>query len=87
MQSEGWWCGNPSGRRPNFIGRQHLTFDKGGKFSADVKAYRHIQMLALRKVSGIVRFWRGWCEARSVKYFNALAFNNNRLIDRVRPHL
>ena len=25
--------GNPSGRRPNFFGRQHLTFDKGGKFS------------------------------------------------------
>ena len=23
-------CCNPSGRRPNFIGRQHLTFDKGG---------------------------------------------------------
>ena len=28
------WCGNPSGRRPNFFVRQHLTFDKGGKFSA-----------------------------------------------------
>ena len=26
--------GNPSGSRPNFFGRQHLTFDKGGKFSA-----------------------------------------------------
>ena len=25
---------NPSGSRPNFFGRQHLTFDKGGKFSA-----------------------------------------------------
>ena len=25
------WCGNPSGSRPNFFGRQHLTFDKGGK--------------------------------------------------------
>ena len=24
---------NPSGSRPNFFGRQHLTFDKGGKFS------------------------------------------------------
>ena len=24
-------CGNPSGSRPNFFGRQHLTFDKGGK--------------------------------------------------------
>ena len=34
VRGEGWWCGNPSGRRPNFIGRQQLTFDKGGKFSA-----------------------------------------------------
>ena len=25
------WCGNPSGSRPNFFGRQHLTFDKGGE--------------------------------------------------------
>ena len=23
--------GNPSGSRPNFFGRQHLTFNKGGK--------------------------------------------------------
>ena len=36
-------CGNPSGSRPNFFGRQHLTFDKGGKFSAR---------------RGIVRFWK-----------------------------
>ena len=38
---------NPSGSRPNFFGRQHLTFDKGGKFSAK---------------RGIVRFWKGWTE-------------------------
>ena len=25
------WRNNPSGSRPNFFGRQHLTFDKGGK--------------------------------------------------------
>ena len=25
------WCSNPSGSRPNSFGRQHLTFDKGGK--------------------------------------------------------
>ena len=41
--------GNPSGRRPNFFVRQHLTFDKGGKFSAR---------------RGIVRFWEGWCGAK-----------------------
>ncbi len=28
---EGWWSNNPSGSRPNFFGRQHLTFNKGGK--------------------------------------------------------
>ena len=38
---------NPSGSRPNFFGRQHLTFDKGGKCDS---AFR-----------GIVRFWEGWC--------------------------
>ena len=37
VRGEGWmwfwkgWCGNPSGSRPNFFGRQHLTFDKGGE--------------------------------------------------------
>ena len=41
---------NPSGSRPNFFGRQHLTFDKGGKGDS---AFR-----------GIVRFWEGWCGAR-----------------------
>ena len=25
------WFDNPSGSRPNFFRRQHLTFDKGGK--------------------------------------------------------
>ena len=30
VRGEGW-CGNPSGSRTNFFGRQHLTFDKGGK--------------------------------------------------------
>ena len=28
---KGWWSDNPSGSRTNFFGRQHLTFDKGGK--------------------------------------------------------
>ena len=30
MRREGLLC-NPSGSRPNFFGRQHLTFNKGGK--------------------------------------------------------
>ena len=41
---------NPSGSRPNFFGRQHLTFDKGGKCGGAKQ--------------GIVRFWEGWCGAR-----------------------
>ena len=44
------WCGNPSGSRPNSFGRQHLTFDKGGKCVGDFR--------------GIVRFWKGWRGAR-----------------------
>ena len=39
---------NPSGSRPNFFGRQHLTFDKGGKGDSAKQ--------------GIVRFWMGWGE-------------------------
>ena len=35
---------NPSGSRPNFFGRQHLTFDKGGKGVGDFR--------------GIVRFFK-----------------------------
>ena len=35
---------NPSGSRPNFFGRQHLTFDKGGKCGGAKQ--------------GIVRFWK-----------------------------
>ena len=46
------WCDNPSGSRPNSFGRQHLTFDKGGKFSAR---------------QGIVRFWKGWSERKVLK--------------------
>ena len=33
---------------------------KSGWDSADVKAYKCIKMIALRKASGIVRFWEGW---------------------------
>ena len=41
---EGWWSDNPSGSRPNFFGRQHLTFNKGGKCGGAKQ--------------GIVRFWK-----------------------------
>ena len=39
---KGWWsgngwCDNPSGSRPNFFGRQHLTFDKGRAWMPEVE--------------------------------------------------
>ena len=40
------WRNNPSGSRPNFFGRQNLTFDKGGKCDSVFR--------------GIVRFWKVW---------------------------
>ena len=52
MRSDGR-CGNPSGSRPNFLGRQHLTFDKGGKFSAR---------------QGIVRFFEGKMSVQLYRY-------------------
>ena len=41
------WCDNPSGSRPNFFGRQHLTFDKGGKFSVGQGIVRFLKRLLL----------------------------------------
>ena len=41
---KGWWSDNPSGSRTNFFGRQHLTFNKGGKCDGAKQ--------------GIVRFWK-----------------------------
>ena len=40
---KGWWSDNFSGSRPNFFGRQHLTFNTGGKCDGAKQ--------------GIVRFW------------------------------
>ena len=48
------WRNNPSGSRPNFFGRQNLTFDKGGKFSTK---------------RGIVRFWKGLVRAKGLLSF------------------
>ena len=44
VRSEGG-ASNPSGSRPNFFGRQHLTFDKGGK---DVGVRRGTDVLLRR---------------------------------------
>ena len=48
------WCDNPSGSRPNFFGRQHLTFDKGGKGVGDFR--------------GIVRFFEGSMSVQLYRY-------------------
>ena len=68
--------GNPSGSRPNFFGRQHLTFDKGGK---GVGGFR-----------GIVRFlkrlweWKGSVQ-QSLKVCDGLHCNRkNRVLCRTR---
>ena len=53
VRGEGW-CGNPSGSRPNFFGRQHLTFDKGGKGDGAK------QGKGVGGFRGIVRFCEGW---------------------------
>ena len=47
---KGWcgakgWCDNSSGSRPNSFGRQHLAFDKGGKFSAERGTIAFLQWL------------------------------------------
>ena len=42
---------------------------KSGWGSSNAKTYKHTQTLALRKASGIVRFWKGWCGARGLSSF------------------
>jgi len=64
--------GNPSGSRPNFFGRQHLTFDKGRawmpeverpEFRKDAKPTERSYGKCIGNFRGIVRFWEGWCGA------------------------
>ena len=40
--------------------------------SADAKPTKHTQMLTIRKASGIVRFWKGWCERGIVRKWRLL---------------
>ena len=60
---------NPSGSRPNFFGRQHLTFDKGRawmpeverpEFRKDAKPTERSYGKSDSAFRGIVRFWEGW---------------------------
>ena len=47
--------GNPSGRRPNFFVRQHLTFDKGGK-----DMVRGEGGCGFERVVGMADVWEWW---------------------------
>ena len=86
MRGEGRWrfykgcgngeirCDNPSGSRPNFFGRQHLTFDKGDK---DVVRGEGI----VRKISLMVRIgsnphhsWLGLTEQQNLTLFRGRAW-------------
>ena len=42
---------NPSGSRPNFFGRQHLTFDKGGKDIVVFEGCAVLEWLVQRSLS------------------------------------
>ena len=64
---KGWWSDNPSGSRPNFFGRQHLTFDKGRawmpeverpEFRKDAKPTERSYGKCDGAKQGIVRFWK-----------------------------
>ena len=46
---------NPSGSRPNFFGRQHLTFDKGGK-----DMVRGEGGCGFERVVGMADVWKWW---------------------------
>ena len=59
---------NPSGSRPNFFGRQHLTFDKGRawmpeverpEFRKDAKPTERSYGKSVGGFRGIVRFLEG----------------------------
>ena len=72
---------NPSGSRPNFFGRQHLTFDKGRAWMPEVERpeFRKDAKQAERSYGkcdsafrGIVRFWKGWCERGIVRKWRLL---------------
>ena len=40
------------------------------KFRTDAKPKKHTQTLALRKVGGIVRFWKGWVQGEGWRYIS-----------------
>ena len=73
---KGWWCGNPSGSRPNFFGRQHLTFDKGRawmpeverpEFRKDAKPTERSYGKSVGGFRGIVRFWARVANDKNIK--------------------
>ena len=53
-------CGNSSGSRPNFCGRQHLTFDKGRAWMPEVERPKFCRTQNKQSVHKA----RALCEAR-----------------------
>ena len=60
-------------QKQNRISTHRRMQSKSKWDSSNAKPYKHTQTIAVRKAGEIVRFWRGWCEARLVKYFTAWA--------------
>ena len=67
---------NPSGSRPNFFGRQHLTFDKGRawmpeverpEFRKDAKPTERSYGKSVGGFRGIVRFWARVANDKNIK--------------------
>ena len=69
---------NPSGSRPKFFGRQHLTFDKGRAWMPEVERPEFRKDAKQAESSygkcgcarrGIVRFWEGLVRAQGWRRF------------------
>ena len=82
VRGEEWWYDNPSGRRPNFIGRQHLTFDKGRAWMPEVERPKFCRTQNKQSVhkARVMAIFDGLCgfggvgaRQGSVKYFTAWA--------------
>ena len=63
---------NPSGSRPYFFGRQHLTFDKGDKLSARQGIVRKISLMVLTG-SNPHHSWLGLTEQQNLTLFRGEA--------------
>ena len=68
------WCDNPSGSRPNFFGRQHLTFDKGGKCGGAKQGIVQKISLMVGMGSNHHHSWLGLTEQQNLTLFRGRAW-------------